>query len=349
MRNLQNNQNQPHQIFNENTHDLFFFSSFEFEYRYFFLNSGKDTKHLHITSDYAKTFKRLQYNKADKFLQYIIIDCDNNQYKKILKNKDNPQPNYIIENKTKQGGHLFFILDRPILKNQYFDYFADIFFQIHKTLTALYKGDKKNQSYIGKNYLNNYDFNHEIGRNALYSLNELKQIISKPEKHEQPKKQTQTFYKKDLSKIAIGERNDSLFNELRYYGYIIAKSKNLKELLHTQAENINNKFNEPLPKNEIKATANSIYKYIKKNKNKILSYKNKKKGKMNLSQELTTKEKQALSAERTSKIKEEKSKISIEIAIKQLKKEGKKVNPTNISKITKMSRTTILKYWKKEE
>jgi len=348
-------QNQFLETQTKNYTTTFFFDSFQFEYRYMFLTKPTEqekikSSFLHITDHFAPNYSRLQYNRAGTFLQYIIIDCDTNEYINILKDKDIPQPNYVIQNKKKAGGHLFFILDRPILKNKSYQHFADRFFHIFKELTEVFKGDNKHNCYIGKNYLNTYDYNGYMLNYDMFSLNDLEKYI-KPKIHtpqnNKSYKNIKSFTKTDLTEVFIGERNSCFFNELRQYGYLWASSKNLKELLTEQGEQINNLFPDPLEKAEVKATVNSIYKYCRKHKDKILSFKKKEKLKvMKLDNSIPIKTKQQLSAERTNKIRSAKAKISIETAIKQLKIEGKKTNIANIVRITKITKKTVSKYLK---
>lgn len=322
----------------------FFFDSFKLEYKYMFLPKEGKGKYLYITDYMASSYKRLQYNKAGTFLQYLIIDCDNNKYIKLLKNSQNPQPNFVIQNKEKAGAHLIFILDRPILANQYFNYFSDRFFNIFNELTELYEGDKQHKGYIGKNYLNTHDFNGYMLNTEMYSLQSLEDILPQNTKEEKNTSKplneiTRTFSNIDLSEVQEGERNISLFNELRKYAYVVKSSSNLLELLEYKGEQINEFLN--LPSSEIKKTVKSVHKYFSSPNFKELK---KKREKMTLSNELSTKEKQKLGAEFSAKAKKAKTELRIEIAIKELNMRNEKITITSLVKITKMSKNTIKKY-----
>jgi len=342
----------PQNQFNEIPQNIFLFSSFELEYKYHFVSKDSQTRRkLFITDSIASSFSRLQYNRKDTFLQYLIIDCDNDNYIKILNEDYPPKPNYIIKNKNKSGAHLFFVLDRPILKSASFEYFKNKFFNIHKSLTSIYQGDKQNRGYIGKNYLNHYDFDGFYMSYKAYSLQDLEQYVLK-EFLEQPtttkkrtnhKISTDSFSNLPLD-AEVGARNNTLFIELSNYGRVIFKSKSLLEHLTNKAEQINENFKTPLPLTEVKATVYSVYKYYS-NPNYKPKRKPKEKKLMNI-ENLSQTEKEKAGAKYSAEKKRTRTELEIINAIKLLKLRNEKITYKAISEITKKSLRTIKDYSK---
>ena len=330
-------------------HNPFFFDSFDLEYRYMFLPLNGVGEYRPITDEWASGHPRLQYNRANKFLRYIIIDCDNNDFIDILENENTIlKPNYIIQNKNKAGGHLFFILEKPILKSKSFEYFSKRFFHIYKMLTEFYNGDKLAKGYIGKNYLNKWDFNHFVLNPQMFSLEDLEKnlpAIEKKQIHILPTSNDKIFRigKVELKlNVSIGTRNISLFNQLRKYAYIVKSSNDLFSLLENQSVQINESFESPLPLSEVKATVRSIFKYFNSKDFKEI----KKVGVMDLDDDLTKHQKQSLGAEYSAKVKKTKTIVKIEIAIKELKMRNQKITKSAIADISKLSLKTIQRNWK---
>lgn len=317
---------------------------------------GWDKKPFEYIAKYSKFIKRIQYNTV-KFIQYIIIDIDNFDIYKYREHNI-PEPNLIIKNDKKVGGaHLFYILDRPIFQNKKSQYYVDMWREIFKKFTYASGGDIEANGHIGKNYLNDWLFCHEVIEVEPYSLKNLYEVaksIKKPikpidwknkftELKAKTKPTQRTIKKLDTE---IGSRNVDIFNTLRLYAYSVVKSGNnassLELMLTIEGKRLNSTIKEPLSNKEIEKTIRSICKYCLKNERAIIQSKDK--GVMELDKNLTIKKKQALGANYTNEQQINKTKLKIQKAVIDMKEQGLKINGSSVAKYTKIHRNTISKY-----
>lgn len=304
--------------------------------------------------------KRIHYN-TEKWKNYLIIDIDNPD---LYKYKENnlPEPNFILKNKHKEGGHLFYVLDKGVyFKNEYY---LNKWKILQKEFTTVAGGDPLNKGYVGK-FINSIHFeyieinpyaydidflyskiNIETSNNQAYSPKKFNPYIIPTKKEKKPYKANMS-----LNLIQIGERNNTLFEKVRKYAYIQVLQLNkqdFKRVVFEYSEKLNNSLLTPLNKAEIKATARSINKYCLKNIDKIKAYKTEKhvkRGIMELtSKEISLKEKQRLAAEYTAKQKNNKTILKLSISLNEMKQQGLKINISTLSKYAKISRPTIIKY-----
>ena len=304
--------------------------------------------------------KRIHYN-TKKWKNYLIIDIDNENLYKYREN-GLPEPNFILKNKGKKGGHLFYVLDRGVyFKNEYYLNKWQI---LQKAFTEAAGGDEQNKGYVGK-FVNSKHFEYIELNEYAYDINYLSSKIINfssnnqaysPKKHNPyiiptkiKKKPIKAFKTSHL--VQIGERNDTLFEKVRKYAYIqVLKTdeNTFKENIFNYALQLNNKFLTALQESEVRATSRSIIKYCLKNKNKIEAYNNEKninRGIMELSDtEIALKEKQRLAAEYTNKQRENKTLLTLKTAIIEMKQQGLKINISSLSKYSKISRPTVIKY-----
>jgi len=323
------------------------FSSISLDHRHFFFTDISTKGYYKVTTSGVENFKRLRYNRADILLQYIIIDCDNNDYQTIMKDPSLPIPNYIIANKGSVGGHLFFILDRPILKGKAFNYFKNRFFRLFDLLTKLYNGDVQNKGYIGKNYLNHKDFTHNVLSHHLWSLVALEKHF---ESHSITTKRVIEEAARTITSVSKedeGGRNNGLFNALRKYAYkeirLSTSDRYFIENVTLSADKLNSGYEKPLEAREVKDVVKSVVKYCLKRKRSLRAYKVQR-GKMKLDKSIELKEKQKLGAEYTAKVKASKSELKLKVAILEMKSKGIKISVSSLSKYTSLSRPTVTKY-----
>ena len=303
--------------------------------------------------------KRIHYN-SEKWKHYIIIDIDNeNLYK--YQEQGLPEPNFILKNKEKKGGHLFYVLDKSIYyKNTYY---LEKWKVLQKAYTTVAGGDPLNKGYVGK-FINSLHFEYIELNTYAYNIDYLYSKINhtpknnqaySPKKHnpyiiptKKEKKPIKAF--KHSTLVEVGERNNTLFDKTRKYAYIqvLKMDKNtFRQNVFDYALQLNNKFLEPQQKSEVKATARSIIKYCLKNKIKIEEYSKEKhinRGIMDLPQEQVLRKKQQLAAEYTAKQKNNKTLFKLQKAILNMQEQGLKINVSSLAKFTKISRPTINKY-----
>lgn len=143
-------------------------------------------------------------------------------------------------------------------------------------------------------------------------------------------------------------RHITLFNQLRLYGYKIAKNKDLYDLLKARAELLNQQFEVPInPKSIIK----SVYEFCYENRN---NFKTKSSHKtmgfskivgLTLEQyqsEVVTRQRKA--AQRTSQLKLARTVRLIKVAIDFLYRKKLKITYPAIAKVTQLSLSTIKRY-----
>lgn len=309
---------------------------------------GFDRRTIQFIRNNSNDIKRLQYNTT-KYINYIIIDIDNNELFNYENMKDVPPPNFIVKNKKKEGGHLFYVLNKTIYGNN--EYYKNQWNKIQKYLTYRLNGDKQNIGYIGKNLYNKYLFEYIEINPIAYDLNELNKCV-KPFFEQKQFDQLFVVYPQKVNhlkapnKIAAISRNCEIFEHLRFFAY-----KKIKESLNDFdfrfnvqifAKGLNNNYFNPLSNSELNGITKSIIKYCLKHKENIKNFVPK--HKMDLDDNLTLKEKQSLGAKYTHQIKEEKTKEKILNSIQYLKDNQLKVNVANINKYSKLNRRTITKY-----
>jgi hypothetical protein len=290
----------------------------------------------------GKGIKRIQWNTKN-FKKYIIVDIDNDNLFNFEK-LDIPKPNFIVKNKNKQGGHLFWVIDRSVTHS----YYQNVWLSIHKHFTNVCGGDKGNVGYIGKNPYNSLDFEYIEIYPYYYTLKELSSFVPIEEKEQKCDLQLPFFedYKSvnKHGKVVSDSRNCDIFNEARKYAYGLIKD-NIEDMqfrfkLLQKIKDINNQFTTKLEDKELKGIYKSILTYCTKHKN-LIKNKSKFKNKMDIDMTLPIKEKQKLSAKYTNEVRKLKTQKTIEKAIIDLKAQGIKINIKNLADHTKIHRNTI--------
>ena len=307
----------------------------------------------------AGDIKRIHYN-TEKWKNYLIIDIDNENLYKYREN-GLPEPNFILKNKEKKGGHLFYVLDRGVFfKNEYYLNKWQI---LQKEFTRLAGGDPLNKGYVGK-FVNSvhfeyielnfysYDIDYLSSKIINFSSNNQAYKPKKPNPYiittKKEKKPLNSFKSSNL--VEVGERNNTLFEKVRKYAYIQILNTNentFKENIFNYALQLNKNFLTALSESEVRATARSIIKYCLKNKKRIEEYSKEKhiqRGIMNLPEKQALKEKQRLAAEYTNKQRENKTLLNLQTSLIEMKQQGLKINITTLSKFSKISRPTVIKY-----
>jgi len=283
---------------------------------------------------------RIQYNTKE-YQNYIIVDIDN---KDIYKYRGKlPEPNFIVKNKDGSGGHLFWVLDRTIATPKFKRVWTDTF----KLFTKICGGDENNKGFIGKNINNNIDFDIEFIEPIAYDINALKALTYTEPIKKEKKLSRANMKPKQKQLIVTTGRNVEIFNKVRLMAYEeIKRSTNendFSSIVYNYAAKSNLSYQYPLEEKELETIVDSIVRYCLKNKTQISKY-TKKRGRMELDENLDLKEKQRLSANYSSKLKATKTELKIKVALIEMKKQELKINISSVAEYTKMTRKTIRKY-----
>ncbi len=294
---------------------------------------------------FKNNVSRIQYNTT-KYINYLIIDVDTDQLE-LYKNKELPSPNFMLKNRNKKGGHLFYVLDRTISH----EYFKTLWHDTFKYFTNQLSGDENYTGYIAKNYLNEADFEYIELEHKAYNIYDLYKHVKNNVIYNNLFPEEQKTNKKAKLKInnnyAELGRNCALFENARLYAYSLVKEnleeKSFKMSLLIHLKELNNNYKDKLNDTEVRKIWRSIVKYCLKHRDKIkTSFK--KVNKMELDDNMSIKEKLQAGAEYTNKIQVEKTKLEIKKAIIEMREQGLKINITNVAKYTKIHRNTIGKY-----
>ena len=283
-------------------------------------------------------YNQIQLN-TDTHFNAIIMDIDDEELLTEWNAVGLPTPTIQTLNKHNNKAHLVWLLNVPVSKKnrKAVKYYKDIVNSIKQLIGA----DKAYQNHQTKNFLNE-ELYRTTYNDVAYNLGDFQGFIIKDEK-----------YQDNLSELqSTGSRHIDLFNELRRYGYTIAKHKNLQEKLEKRAELINEQFDEPIkPKSIIKSVLHFCY----ENKNNFKSAAKAQAGVMkfkkikNLSQEQYKNEvhkRQSKSATRTADIKRLKAAGRIKATVEILLRKKIKLTYTNISKHAKMALRTVKNHTK---
>ena len=293
---------------------------------------------------FKNNVSRIQYNTT-KYINYLIIDVDTDQLE-LYKNKELPTPNFILKNRFKRGGHLFYVLDRTISH----EYFKTLWHDTFKYFTNQLSGDENYTGYIAKNYLNEADFEYIELEHKAYNIYDLYKHVKHNKIYTTLFKEEQKTNKKAKLKInnnyADLGRNCALFENARLYAYSLVKEdleeKTFKMNLLINLKELNNNYINKLNDSEVRKIWRSISKYCLKNKEKIkTSLKGKK---LDLGEDMSIREKEQAGAAYTANIKREKTKLEIKKAIIEMKEQGIKININSVAKYTKKQTKTIRNY-----
>jgi len=254
-----------------------------------------------------------------------------------------PTPTIQTLNKDNNKAHLVWLLNVPVSKRnkKAVRYYKDIV----NSIKLLIGADRAYQNHQTKNFLNQELFRVTYN-DVAYDLNDFQNFIIKDEND-------LTIKQEGLDELeSTGSRHIDLFNQLRKYGYTIAKHKNLFEKLQKRAELINSQYQDPI---KPKAIIKSVHSFCDENKNNFKAATKIKPGAMkfkkiqNLSKEKYKEEvttRQSKSAKRTTTIRRHKTSIRIKVAIDALIRRKTKLTYINLSKEAQCSLRTVKRYAK---
>ncbi|MDO8454947.1 MAG: replication initiation protein [Sulfurimonas sp.] len=285
-----------------------------------------------------KRYNQIQLN-TDTHFNAIIMDIDDEELLTEWNAVGLPTPSIQTLNKNNDKAHLVWLLNVPVSKKnrKAIKYYKDIVNSIKQLIGA----DKAYQNHQTKNFLNE-ELYRVTYNDVAYDLGDFQEFIIKEEKYQDNQGELES----------TGSRHIDLFNELRRYGYTIAKQKNLQEKLEKRAELINEQFDEPI---KSKSIIKSVLHFCEENANNFKKAKQSRAGAMkfkkikNLSQEQYKNEvhkRQSKSAARTADIKRLKASARIKATVETLLRKKIKLTYTNIAKHTKMALRTVKNHTK---
>ncbi len=287
-------------------------------------------------------YGQIQLN-TDTHFNAIIMDIDDEELLTEWNAVGLPTPTIQTINQNNNKAHLVWLLNVPVSKKnkkavKYYKTIVD-------SIKILISADKAYQNHQTKNFLNTELFRVTYN-DVAYDLEDFKRYIIRDRKYVV----NNDLYNTKLE--STGSRHIDLFNELRLYGYKIAKDRNLQELLEQRAELINETFDTPI---KPKAIIKSVRKFCEENANNFKASKKHKQGAMrfkkikNLSYEqyrAEIKARQTKSANRTATIKKLKVAKKIKITIDFLLRNKIKLTQVNISKHSGIKLRTVKNYTK---
>lgn len=285
----------------------------------------------------AAKYKQIQLN-TDTHFNAIIMDVDDEELLTEWNAVGLPTPTIQTINKDNNKAHLVWLLNVPISKRnrKAVTYYKTIVDNIKLLIGA----DQAYQNHQTKNFLNTQMY--RVTYNDLaYDLEDFKHFIIREGKYRVPRDTELAEYE------STGSRHIDLFNQLRLYGYKVAKYRDLEEKLQKRAELINEQFEEPI---KPKAIIKSVLAFCEENKNNFKAARKYRTEAMrykkisNLSPVNYIKEvasRQAKSATRTADIKRLKTAIKIKVAVEVLIRHKIKLTYSNLAKQIQMSLSTV--------
>ncbi|PHQ92625.1 MAG: hypothetical protein COB42_00435 [Sulfurimonas sp.] len=290
----------------------------------------------------AKKYRQIQLN-TDTHFNAIIMDIDDEDLLTEWNTVGLPTPTIQTLNKNNNKAHLIWLLNRPVSKRnikaiKYYKAIVD-------SIKLLIGADKAYQNHQTKNFLNK-ELYRVTYNDLAYDLEDFKSFIIKEEKYKVSKDAELAEYE------STGSRHIDLFNQLRLYGYKIAKHRDLEEKLQKRAELINEQFEEAI---KPKAIVKSVLQFCEENKNNFKSARKYRTGAMkfkqitNLSPTNYIKEvsrRQKASSTRTKDIKRIKTAAKIKVALNALLRHKTKLTYKNLAIEAQVSLSTVKRYSK---
>lgn len=281
-------------------------------------------------------YSQIQLN-TDTHFNAIIMDIDDEEMLTEWNAVGLPVPTIQTFNRHNKKAHLVWLLKVPVSKHnkKAVRYYRDIV----KSIQILIGADRNYQNHQTKNFLNTHLYD-TIYNDYAYDLSEFRQFIVST---------SSVSVEITLNEIDRSKsRHITLFNQLRQYGYMIAKNKDLHDLLKSKAELLNQQFEVPIkPKSIIK----SVYEFCHENRN---NFKSKSTHKamgfskiVGLSLDKYQREvasRQRKSAKRTTQIKLVRTVKTIKVAIDRLVRTKRKITYRTIAELAQVSLSTIKRY-----
>ncbi len=287
------------------------------------------------------SYVQIQLN-TDTHFNAIIMDIDEEDLLTEWSAVGLPTPTIQTLNINNNKAHLVWLLNVPVSKRnkKAVNYYKDIVNSIKHLIGA----DLAYQNHQTKNFLNTQLYRMTYN-DVAYDLEDFKCYIIRDKKYKREENIKLGNYE------STGSRHIDLFNQLRLYGYKVAKDRNLQKKLQERAERINNEFDIPI---KPKAIIKSVLQFCEENKNnfktarlRVRAMKFKKIA--NLSQASYVREvknRQKASSLRTKNIKRLKTAGKIKVALSVLLRKKTKLTYSNLAEQAQISLSTVKRYSK---
>ncbi|MBK4733697.1 replication initiation protein [Noviherbaspirillum pedocola] len=298
----------------------------------------------------ALQYKYVEHNQSYK--KYLIIDIDidksaNNE--RIgpafrYEEKGMPVPSIITINPEKGTPHYQYELNTPVIftpnarKEP-----QQLYEAVTRALIEALQGDRSYDGHLTKNPLCPYW--KVIRHDVSYDLKDFLEYVDIKN----------SFWKKPITHDILG-RNHTLFNNLRFWAYQEVRKhadlENFKLAVEDRAFQINEEFQSypqgQLGTKEVLQIAKSVSRWTWRNRYDLDRHGNR--GVMRLwDKDLALDEKQRLSAERTHKEQTNTTRSALFTSITLLKAQGIPITQKSLEIHSKISLSTIKRYWKEFE
>jgi hypothetical protein len=192
----------------------------------------------------------------------LVFDIDRQDAYFAWSDANLPTPTWIAKNRQNGHAHVGYMLATPVCtthqaRQNVIQYLA----KIEQAYSLALGADQGYTGLITKNPCHEAWENHTFGVEHYYELNYLADFVELQE------------LKTDLREVSGLGRNCAMFDTVRFWAYkaIRANLSGGFDMWHTkvleQAKNANDAFIQPLPYSEVKATANSIARWVWRNTN----------------------------------------------------------------------------------
>jgi hypothetical protein len=192
-------------------------------------------------------------------LYFISIDVDfklnQQEVEQICKSYSVPLPTMIVD--TTKGVHIHWMLDNFVSKNA--THAQNYYNDIKKQIIKIFKADPHASGNV--RIFRNPLKHNTMYRNVAYCLSDFKEMLTLMRKSEVKKcKRSRGVLRRtvNLSAVKEGERNVSLFNYIKKFGYAVWGNASQNLLVEKEAFVANNMFDSPLDDQEVMDIVKSV-------------------------------------------------------------------------------------------
>lgn len=221
----------------------------------------------------ALRYHLLQIN-SPKEIHTLVFDVDTEFGGFAWEAAGLPPPSFSAINPSNGHAHLFYWLKTPVLRSERsrskpLQYLK----AIERSFKEKMGADSGYVGLLAKNPFSNRWNEGPFDTKKTYDLDELAEyadlkknmvLVSKTERNNGAVSDLQNF----KGVVQIGERNEILFNEIRFYSYelikkgLVSTPEDLNKLLKIKASEIVSKFEKTLPESEVRATIKSVAHWV---------------------------------------------------------------------------------------
>lgn len=228
----------------------------------------KSEGYTYLPREEAIELPFVQFNKHA--VTSIIIDIDYVTQDELQQRLQGlPIPSIIV--KTQKGFHVHYVLKYPVGYKKH-----NLVSWARRIKTAMLKkvgGDLNANGVSARIYRN--PWKHEsVFSNQEYLLKDLAACLDLTQPR--ARQESKGTFKKDFSKVKVGERHNKMFDYLRFNAYRLKHREDLQTILEYLATEANNEMQEPLPQHQIDSLINNIcgfmVRYVGRDKSEVIAY-----------------------------------------------------------------------------